>query len=220
MSSEPGPLGPLRNEPNETECSLCHRQLVVRDTRTHDVWFWDDGKRAVTEVTLQCQIHRRQVYHPHSLTPPKSPFAFDVVAEAGRLRFLEHKKLEDIADALHQRGLPLLGERTVLRLTDRFLLYHVAVHLESLPLLREFLRARGGYVLVLDGTGAAGKMTLVLTDDDDSGGTGWVLLAAPITDEGVKQVGPHLVRLRRGLGPPLTGISDQSDGLRDSCEFP
>ena len=174
------------------------------------------GKRIVTEVTLWCRLHRRRVYHPPPLTPPKSPFAFEVVAEAGRLRFLEQRQLGEIATALHERGLPLLAERTVQRLTDRFLLYHTAVHLENFPRLREAFQQKGGYVLVLDATGTAGKMTLVLTDDDDSGGTGWVLLAAPVTDEGVKQVGPHLERLKRGLGPPLTGISDQSDGLRDS----
>lgn len=129
---------------------------------------------------------------------------------------MEQRQLREIATALHERGLPLLGERTVQRLTDRFLLYHTAVHLESLPRLREALRKKGGYVLVLDATGTPGKMTLVLTDDDDSGGTGWVLLAAPITDEGPEQVQLHLERLKRGLGPPLTGISDQSDGLRDS----
>ncbi len=138
------------------------------------------------------------------------------MAEAGRLRFLEQRQLGEIATALHERGLPLLAERTVLRLTDRFLLYHAAVHLESLPRLREAFQAKGGYVLVLDATGTPGKMTLVLTDDDDSGGTGWVLLAAPVTDEGPEQVRPHLETLRRGLGRPLTGISDQSDGLRDS----
>ncbi len=139
-----------------------------------------------------------------------------MVAEAGRLRFLEQRQLREIAQALHQRGLPLLEERTIQRLTDRFLLYHTAVHLESLPHLREALHAKGGYVLVLDATGTPGAMTLVLTDDDDSGGTGWVLLSAPITDEGPEQVRPHLERLRRGLGLPLTGISDQSDGLRDA----
>lgn len=167
----------------------------VRDTFTHDIWTLH-GKRTVTEVILHCKLHRRRVFHPPPLTPPKSPFAFDVVAEAGRLRFLEQRQLQEIAEALHQRGLPLLGERTVQRLTDRFLLYHAAVHLESLPRLREALRQKGGYVLVLDATGTPGAMTLVLTDDDDSGGTGWVLLAAPITDEGPQQLGPHLDRLR------------------------
>ena len=215
MSSEPGPLEPIRNEPREKECPTCHRPLTVRDTFIHEVWFLA-GKRAVTEVTLRCPLHRRRVFHPPPLTPDKSPFAFDVVAEAGRLRFLEQRQLRQIAQALHERGLPLLGERTVQRLTDRFLLYHTAVHLESLPRLREALRQKGGYVLVLDATGTPGAMTLVLTDDDDSGGTGWVLLAAPITDEGPEQVRPHLDRLKGGLGPPLTGISDQSDGLRGS----
>ncbi|EQD77610.1 MULE transposase, conserved domain protein, partial [mine drainage metagenome] len=122
----------------------------------------------------------------------------------------------EIQERFREQGLPTIPLRTIQRLTDRFVLYHTATHLESLPRLREALEEFGGYVLVLDGTGAAGKMTLVLTDDDDSGGTGWVLLAAPIAEESVVRVTPHLERLKRGLGPPVTGISDQSAGLRDS----
>ncbi len=137
------------------------------------------------------------------------------MAEAGRLRFLEQRQLSEIAKALHERGLPLLPPRTVQRFTDRFLRYHLAVHLESLPLLRKELDRRGGYILVLDATGIAGSMTLVLTDDDDSGGTGWTLLAAPIEKEDPDLVRPHLERLRTALGPPLAGISDDSNGLRD-----
>ena len=170
----------------------------------------------MTEITRHCLRHRRSVVAPVPLTPPKSPFTFDLVAEAGRFRFLGHQQLSEIQERFRERGLPIIPLRTIQRLTVRFVLYHTAVHLESLPRLREALQSKGGYVLVLDGTGAAGKMTLVLTDDDDSGGTGWVLLAAPITEESVDQVTPILARLTRGLGDPLTGISDQSGGLRDS----
>lgn len=173
------------------------------------------GRRLVTEVTRWCKLHRKRVFLPPPLTPPKSPFAFDVVDLAGRRRFLDNKQFQEIADELHQHGLPLLAPRTVQRLTDRFARYHLAVHLESLPLLRKTLQLRGGYVLVPDATGRAGRMTLVLTDDDDSGGTGWVLLAAPIEKEDADLVRPLLRRLQRGLGNPLAGISDDSDGLRD-----
>ncbi|MGI0130871.1 MAG: hypothetical protein ACREEC_12115 [Thermoplasmata archaeon] len=188
--------------------------LSVRDSWTHDIYTLA-GKRTVTEVTLWCKFHRKRVFPPPPLTPPKSPFAFDVVAEAGRLRFLEDRKLASIVESLHGRGLPRLPLRTVQRLTDRFLLYHMAVHLESFSRLREELRQRGGYVLVLDSTGIAGRMTLVLTDDDESGGTGWTLLAAPTEKESPDEVRPFLKLLKDALGPPLAGISDQSDGLRD-----
>ena len=166
-------------------------------------------------MTKRCELHHKRVFHPPPLGPPKSPFSFGVVAEAGRLRFLEDRTLKAIAETLHERGLPLLPLRTIQRLTDRFLPYHLAVHLESFPLIREELGKRGGYVLVLDATGTPGKMTLVLTDDDDSGGTGWVLLSAPIATEDPDLVRPFLARLKKALGAPLAGISDDSDGLRD-----
>lgn len=203
----------FRNEAPQKDCPRCEHPLAVRDTRSHEI-LTAEGVRTVVEVTLRCPDHRRTIVPPPPLTPPKSPFAFDLVAEAGVLRFLHHRQLQEIQEDFHRRGLPLLPLRTVQRLTDRFALYHAAVHLESLPRLREALRKRGGYVLVLDGTGEVGSMTLELTDDDESGGTGWTLLAAPIVKEDADLVRPHLERLGRALGPPLAGISDQSDGLR------
>ncbi len=215
MWSDFAPLESLRNEPPQRECPRCEHPLAVRDTRSHEI-LTAEGARAVVEVTRRCPNHRRTIVPPPPLTPPKSPFAFDLVAEAGVLRFLHHRQLQEIQEEFHRRGLPLLPLRTVQRLTDRFALYHTAVHLESLPRLRKALRQRGGYVLVLDGTGEVGNMTLELTDDDESGGTGWTLLAAPIVKEDEALVRPHLERLERDLGPPLAGISDQSVGLRDA----
>ncbi len=170
----------------------------------------------MVEVTLRCPDHCRVVVPPPALTPRRSPFAFDLVAEAGVLRFLHHRQLGEIREEFQRRGLPSLPLRTVQRLTDRFALYHAAVHLESLPRLREALRRRGGYVLVFDGTGQPGRMTLEFTDDDESGGTGWTLLAAPVEKEDEKLVRPFLERLRRHLGDPLADISDQSVGLREA----
>jgi hypothetical protein len=214
VSSDLRSLAPLRNEPEKRNCYRCERPLTVRDTRSHEI-LTAAGPRTVVEVTLRCAGHRRTIVPPSPLTPPKSPFAFDLVAEAGVLRFLHHRQLQEIQEEFHRQGLPRLPLRTVQRLTDRFTLYHAAVHLESLPRLREALRKRGGgYVLVLDGTGEAGRMTLELTDDDESGGTGWTLLAAPIPKEEREEIRPFLERLRKDLGPPLSGISDQSDGLR------
>ena len=215
MSSDLGSLAPLRNESQERNCPRCERPLAVRDTRDHEI-LTAAGPREVVEVTLRCPDHRRTIVPPSPLTPPKSPFAFDLVAEAGVLRFLHHRQLREIQEEFHRRGLPRLPLRTVQRLTDRFALYHTAVHLESLPLLREAFRRRGGYVLVLDGTGEVGNMTLELTDDDESGGTGWTLLAAPIEKEDEDLVRPHLERLGDALGPPVAGISDQSDGPREA----
>lgn len=71
-------------------------------------------------------------------------------------------------------------------------------------------------MLVLGAPGKAGRMTLILTDRDDSDGTVWVLLAAPIEKADGDLLRPLLRRLQRGLGDPLAAISDDSDGLRES----
>ena len=131
------------------------------------------------------------------------------MAEVGQLRFLHHRQFAEIRTQLRERGLDL-PVRTLQRLAARFAIYVVAVHLESLPtLLRAFLARQGGYVLLLDGTGRAGRMTLQMTD-------GWsdlVLLAATIEQESEAEVVPHLRRLERLLGPPVAAVRDMSGGL-------
>ncbi len=67
----------------------------------------------------------------------------------------------------------------------------MAVHLESLALLARKLQEQGGYVLLIDGTGKAGRMVLQLTD-------GWgrgVLLSATVPNESQEALVPILRQL-------------------------
>lgn len=149
------------------------------------------------------------MFVPSPLTPPHSPYAFDLMAEVGRLRFLAHRQFTEIQALLRERGLDL-PSRTLQRLADRFAVYAVAVHLESLPnVVGPMLRRQGGYVLLLDGTGRSGRMTLQMTD-------GWselVLLAATIRQESEEEVVPHLRRLDALLGRPVAAVRDMSAGF-------
>lgn len=168
-----------------------------------------DGRVPVTEVVKICPRHPSRIWSLPSLTPPKSPYAFDLVVEVGRRRFLDHQQFQEIHDQLAQRGLSIPA-RSLQHLADRFALYTVAVHLESLPtLIRKRLREQGGYVLLLDGTGRAGRMTLQLTD----GWSGLVLLSTHIVQESEPEVTPHLRRLHAALGRPVAAVRDAGGGL-------
>lgn len=149
VSSYLGPFEPLPSEPKEKACQTCQSPLTVYYVVVHDVQALS-GKRPVTEIIPRCQLHLRQVFRPPPLTPPKSPSAFDVVADAGRLGLLEKRRFVEITDRLPGRSLSRLPPRTALHLTDQFLRYHAAVLLGSLPRLREALRRRAGNVLVLE----------------------------------------------------------------------
>jgi hypothetical protein len=162
----------------------------------------------ITEVYLHCPRHESRVFVPDPITPPKSIYTFDLLALVGRRRFLAHKQFSEIREELAQRGVQV-PSRTLQWLTDRFTLYTVAVHLESLALLARKLQEQGGYVLLIDGTGKAGRMVLQLTD-------GWgrgVLLSATVPNESHEALVPVLRQLDALLGRPVAAVRDMSKGI-------
>ncbi|HKZ27888.1 MAG TPA: transposase [Rubrobacteraceae bacterium] len=205
MSSEPGSV---RLVPERKRCGRCRRPLQARNTATQTVMTLT-GEVSVTEVTLHCKRHRGQVFHPvNTLVPPHSTYAYDVIAEAGRLRFHEHKLIREIEDEFRKRGLRV-PRRTVQWLCDRFMEFVYAVHLESMSLLAEFLERQGGYVLHLDGSGNSGRMVILMKD-------GWSkirLLVVPVASEAEEHVAPLLRLLKDRLGPPVAVVCDDSKGL-------
>jgi hypothetical protein len=168
-----------------------------------------DRPLPITEVFLHCPKHRRRIFAPDPLTPPKSVYTFDLIARVGQRRFLAHRQFPEIREELAERGVrvPL---RTLQWLADRYTLYTVAVHLESLAsLARHLQEQQGGYVLLIDGTGKAGRMTLQLTD----GWSGAVLLSATIVAESRIAIVPVLRRLDALLGAPVAAVRDMSEGI-------
>lgn len=167
------------------------------------------GETLLTVVTRHCPKHKGEVYPPEQeLVPPKSRYGYDLIAEAGRLRFLENKQVQEINDVFSHRGISV-PKRTVQWLCDRFLLFIMAVHLESLPRLSRLFAAQGGYVLHIDGSGRSGPMVLLLRE----GWSGIRLLTAPIRSEAAEFIVPHLKLLKGFLGNPVAAVSDMSEGI-------
>ncbi|HLF07351.1 MAG TPA: transposase [Thermoplasmata archaeon] len=204
MSSEPGSV---RLVPERKMCARCRKPLLVQKTDDRIVMTLS-GEVSVIEVTLHCPKHRSQVFRPENrLVPPGSIYSYDVIVEAGRLRFHEHKLIREIEEGFRKRGLRI-PRRTVQWLCERFMEFVFAVHLESLPLLAAFLERQGGYVLHLDGSGR-GRMVILMKD-------GWSkvrLLAVPVASEAEEHVAPLLRLLKERLGIPVAVVCDDSKGL-------
>jgi len=143
------------------------------------------------------------------LTPPRGVYGFDMIVESGKLRFLEHKQMDEIGGYFRKKGIhvPL---RTIENLCQRFLWYCVAVHLESFPRLAELFEKQGGYVLHVDSTTTKGSPVTFLMKDSWSGIR---LLAASISGESADQVIPHLNCLRSWIGKPVVIIRDMGSGI-------
>ncbi|MGI0055486.1 MAG: hypothetical protein ACREBZ_07225 [Thermoplasmata archaeon] len=200
--------GSLVREPHRHTCTTkCGRPLHVLKTVTRTV-VDAGGPLPLNEVFRYCPVHPHRVYAPEPLTPPKSRYTFDLIARVGQHRFLGHQQFTEIHEELAERG-SRIPVRSLQRLADRYALYTAAAHLESLPLLAAKLAEQGGYVLLVDGTGTAGRMTLQLTD-------GWskrVLLSATVRSESEEELIPVLRRLERLLGRPAAAVRDMSKGI-------
>jgi hypothetical protein len=142
------------------------------------------------------------------LVPPGSKYGFDLIAETGQLRFLEHKQIQEIVEEFSSRGIGVPG-RTVQWLCDRFLLFIIAVHWESLPRLSQLFRTQGGYVLHIDSSGKCGPMVLLMKE----GWTGIRLMTTQIESEAARNVVPYLEQIKQNFGRPVAIVSDMSDGI-------
>ena len=199
----------IRQEPKEEHCPSCQAVLNVRNTRRRTI-VTSNGEQQVTEVTKCCPKHPKEVFRPSTrLTPPKSPYGFDVLVDTGKLRFLKHKQVGEIHDYFKMRGINIPG-RTIQDLCQRFLLYVVAVHLESLSKLAGLLDKNGGYVLHVDATTTKGNPELLLLKDSWSGIR---LLAASIATESEECVAPHLETARESFGNPVAAVRDMGKGI-------
>lgn len=198
--------------PEEKECTECTRDLTVRNTRTRTI-VTNVGERKVTEVTLHCPDHKEIVSRPEKrLTPPKSPYGFDVIAEIGKLRYLEHKQISEIHGSFRNKGIHI-PERTIENLCMRFLIYMVAVHIESFPQLDDLIKGQGGYILHVDATTTKGSPEILLLKDAVSGIR---LLAASIPTEASDYVKPHLKTLREHFGNPIAAVRDMGKGFEEA----
>ena len=165
-------------------------------------------------VTRHCPFHPSEVYPSvNAITPQKSKYGYDVIAETGRLRFLGNRQVSEIRNNFLNRGITI-PERTIHWLCDRFLHYLIAVHWESFPTIARIIKEQGGYVLHVDSSGRRGPMILLLKD----GWSGIRLLTAPIQTEGADYVIPHLENLKVHLDDPVAIVRDMSEGLKKAVD--
>ena len=88
----------------ETACSGCHSELKVRKTVSREVKT-QSGIMRVRESVCACPVHGRLIRHEPRLTPPRSTYTFELIAEVGMLRYLQHKQISEICAAMKMRGL-------------------------------------------------------------------------------------------------------------------
>ena len=202
----------IRFEPEDTACPDCNSSLNVRNTRKRTI-VTSSGSQEVNSVTKNCPNDTSRVLRTSKrITPPRRKYGFDVITDIGILRQKHHKQFSEIGRHFERRGIHI-PDRTIENLYHVFLIYIVAVHLESFPKLAKSIRKQGGYVLHIDGTTTKGSPQLLAMKD---GWSGITLFAASIPTEAADYVRPHIETIHEGLGKPVVPVRDMGDGITNA----
>lgn len=143
------------------------------------------------------------------LVAPSCNIAYDLLAHVGVARFMECRQLKEIRAELLRHSIDL-STRTIGHLSRRFVAYVQVVHEQSVPLLRRDMRARGGYILHIDGTCEEGSRVLLVCFDSVSG---QVLESRKVGSENTEEVKRVLKDVRRDWGTPLAIVHDLRNSL-------
>lgn len=139
---------------------------------------------------------------------PHGEFGLDVIALVGSLRYISHRSVPEIHQALCDRGIRI-AERTVTHLLQRYEEL-VALHLAEKPRLSERFKERGQIVLAIDGLQPdVGHEVLWVLRDCLSGE---VLLAQSLLSACEADLASLLSEVQQGVDVPICGVI--SDGQR------
>ncbi len=171
------------------------------------------GSFTAQETLLHCdQCPNPTIYGSEALSglvPSGCTFGYDVVSYVGQGLFRRHRcAAEIIAElAAHRIG---LSASEVTYLGRKFVVYLALAHRQSAPRLQEALRAKGGYILHLDGMGEGGGPRLMSSLDSISQ---IVLGNVKVPSEKTRELIPFLEEIKRRYGVPLAAVHDMGAGI-------
>jgi hypothetical protein len=210
--SRPEPMTRLTLSTCRERCWGCDRPLWVAYHNRRTVQTMD-GLVQLTLPVRRCRnpacARYHQPYRPEaegSYALPHGEFGLDVIALVGRLRFIHHRSVPEIHQALRQRGVAI-AERSV---TEQLHRYEelVALRLADQDRLRERLTGQGQVILALDGLQPdVGHEVLWVLRDCLSGE---ILLARSLLSAAEADLVPLLQEVQAALPVPIRGVV--SDG--------
>ncbi|MCX6922107.1 MAG: transposase, partial [Verrucomicrobia bacterium] len=143
------------------------------------------------------------------LVPAGCTFGYDVLVFVGRALFLRQRRAQEIIQELQARQIQL-SPSEVGYLGKKFVVYLALAHRQSAPRLKQALRAQGGYILHLDGTGEGGGPMLMSSLDSLSE---IVLGNVKVPSEKTERIVPFLEQIKRRFGVPVAAVHDMGPGI-------
>ena len=205
------PTVPFR--PAQTDCPDCRAPLQVYKTQCRTVQTLPLGCYSAHETLLHCErCPNDTLYGAESLSqlvPSGCTFGYDVLAFVGRALFLRQRRAEEIIEELQAHQVRL-SPSEVGYLGKKFVVYLALAHRQSAPRLKQAMRAQGGYILHLDGTGEGGGPMLMSSLDSLSE---IVLGNVKVPSEKTEQIVPFLEEIKRRFGVPVAAVHDMGHGI-------
>jgi hypothetical protein len=199
--------------PAQTDCPDCRAPLQVYKTQCRTVQTLPLGCYSAHETLLHCErCPNDTLYGAESLSqlvPAGCTFGYDVLVFVGRALFLRQRRAEEIIAELQAHQVRL-SPSEVGYLGKKFVVYLALAHRQSAPRLKQAMRAQGGYILHLDGTGEGGGPMLMSSLDSLSE---IVLGNVKVPSEKTEQIVPFLEEIKRRFGVPVAAVHDMGHGI-------
>ena len=199
--------------PAQTDCPDCQAPLQVYKTQRRTVQTLPLGCFTAHETLLHCEhCPNDTLYAAESLSqlvPSGCTFGYDVLVFVGQALFLRQHRAQQIIQALQARQVRL-SPSEVGYLGKKFVVYLALAHRQSAPRLKQAMRAQGGYILHLDGTGEGGGPMLMSRLDSLSE---IVLGNVKVPSEKTEQIVPFLEEIKRRFGVPVAAVHDLGHGI-------
>ena len=199
------------------EVSLCCGcKVKVQKTRLKTVAALEIGEFVAKETILICP-ECKKTYATQGLdrtVPSGSKFGYDVLVFVGKAAFLRCRSDAEAIQELAARNIGI-SPSEIAYLQKRFIVYLAMAHRQSAVGIREAIKARGGYILHLDGTCEGGSPHLMSGLDEISG---IVLHNVKIPSEKAASIIPFLKQIRQDYGMPLAIVSDMSQAIGNAIK--
>jgi hypothetical protein len=198
---------------SQTDCPHCQAPLQVYKTQDRTVHTLHVGGFTAHETLLQCgRCQNPTVYATGDLSqlvPSGCTFGYDVLVSVGKALFLRNQRVEEIVEKLSTQHVHLSPSEASY-LGKKFVVYLALAHRQSAPELKAAMRAKGGYILHLDGTCDGGGPMLMSSLDSLSQ---IVLGSVKVPSEKAEQIIPFLKEIKARYGVPIAAVHDMGSGI-------
>jgi hypothetical protein len=205
------PTLPFRSA--QSDCPDCHAPLKVLKTRVKTVHTLHLGSFTAQETVQHCDQCPNPSFYAaealQTLAPAGSTVGYDVVNYVGQGLFVRHRRAPEIVTELAAQNIDL-SPSEVLYLGKKFVVYLALAHRQSAPRLKKAFRAKGGYILHLDGLGEGGGPRLMSSLDSLSE---IVLGNVKVPSENTAAIVRFLKLIKRRYGVPVAIVHDLGAGL-------